>query len=86
MKRNKFRVFLAIMLITVSLSSFGQIFMMDFPEERAGLSENEIELITPLHDVEYDQTNYTPLAGGTLLLVGLGMAYLLRCRLKNSNK
>lgn len=83
MNKNKICAILAIMLMTMSISTFGQIFMTDVEGERAGFSENEIELITPLHDVEYDQTNYTPLAGGTLLFVGMGMAYLLRCRLKN---
>ena len=83
MTKNKIRAILAIALMTMSISTFGQVFMVDVEGERIGLSENEIELITPLHDVEYDQTNYTPLAGGTLLLVGLGMVYLLGCRLKN---
>ena len=79
---KKLRMILATMLMILTLSSLGQIFMTDFADDRIGLSENEIGLITPLHDVEYDQTNYAPIEGGTLLLAGLGMAYLLKCRLK----
>ena len=80
MNMKRLRLILATMLMTMSLFSFGQVFMLDFADERTGLSENEIELINPLHDVEYDQTNYAPLEGGVLLLASFGMVYLMMCK------
>lgn len=71
--------------LTIALSlgliyaASAQVFMIDDDANngRAGAGD-EISVIVPIHGVEYDQTNYTPLGGGTLLLAGLGAAYLMR--------
>lgn len=71
--------------LTIALS-FGliyaasaQVFMIDDDAYNGRADAGEgVSVIVPIHGVEYDQTNYTPLGGGTLLLAGLGAAYLMR--------
>ena len=76
LKMKKIMMIVAALLLTASMSQ-AQIFLMD--EEEYGLRDGslpeEISLIVPLHGVTYDQ--YAPIGGGTLLLAGLGGAYLL---------
>lgn len=71
--------------LTIALS-FGliyaasaQVFMIDDDANNGRADAGEgVSVIVPIHGVEYDQTNYTPLGGGTLLLAGLGAAYLMK--------
>lgn len=71
--------------LTIALS-FGliyaasaQVFMIDDDAHNGRADAGEgVSVIVPIHGVEYDQTNYTPLGGGTLLLAGLGAAYLMK--------
>lgn len=71
--------------LTIALS-FGliyaasaQVFMIDDDAYNGRADAGEgVSVIVPIHGVEYDQTNYTPLGGGTLLLAGLGAAYLMK--------
>lgn len=72
-------VLTAVASLMLVFSAKAQVFMMDADGDngRAGAGD-EISVIVPIHGVEYDQTNYTPLGGGTLLLAGLGAAYLTK--------
>lgn len=76
LKMKKIMTIMAALLLTASVSQ-AQIFLMD--EEEYGLRDGslpeDISLIVPTHWVTYDQ--YAPIGGGTLLLAGLGGAYLL---------
>lgn len=61
------------------LSVNAQVFMIDDDANNGRADAGEgVSVIVPIHGVEYDQTNYTPLGGGTLLLAGLGAAYLTK--------
>ena len=61
------------------LSVNAQVFMIDDDAYNGRADAGEgVSVIVPIHGVEYDQTNYTPLGGGTLLLAGLGAAYLMK--------
>ena len=77
--------------LTIALS-FGliyaasaQVFMIDDDANNGRADAVEgVSVIVPIHGVEYDQTNYTPLGGGTLLLAGLGAAYLMKKKHKQN--
>ena len=77
--------------LTIALS-FGliyaasaQVFMIDDDAYNGRADAGEgVSVIVPIHGVEYDQTNYTPLGGGTLLLAGLGAAYLTKKKHKQN--
>lgn len=77
--------------LTIALS-FGliyaasaQVFMIDDDANNGRADAGEgVSVIVPIHGVEYDQTNYTPLGGGTLLLAGLGAAYLMKKKHKQN--
>ena len=77
--------------LTIALS-FGliyaasaQVFMIDDDAYNGRADAGEgVSVIVPIHGVEYDQTNYTPLGGGTLLLAGLGAAYLMKKKHKQN--
>ena len=73
------------MVLGMMLGTNAQVFMMDDDGDngRVGAGD-EISVIVPIHGVEYDQTNYTPLGGGALLLAGLGAAYLMRKKNKQN--
>ena len=77
--------------LTIALS-FGliyaasaQVFMIDDDAYNGRADAGEgVSVIVPIHGVEYDQTNYTPLGGGTLFLAGLGAAYLTKKKHKQN--
>lgn len=67
------------MTFGLMLSVNAQVFMIDDDANNGRADAGEgVSVIVPIHGVEYDQTNYTPLGGGTLLLAGLGVAYLMK--------
>ena len=63
-------------LALMPLTTQSQIFLTDM-EDSYRTQNEDFEVIFPLHGVEWDQTNHTPLGGGTLLLASLGIAYLV---------
>lgn len=73
----------AAVLVAMMATATAQVFVMDEKEQssRTPGTEEEINLIVPIHGVDYDQ--YTPVGGGVLLLAGLGGAYLLAKRKKD---
>ena len=74
--KKRIIIVLAVLLMTVSAQA--QIFILEEgAQDNRYVSEDGVGVIVPLHDVEYDQTNYTPLGSGALLLAGLAGAYLL---------
>ena len=76
MKRKILRLLLVFLLASMAPLSFGQIFMIEDDNQRTGTTSSEVEVIIPIHGVEYDQTNYTPIGGGALLLGGMAVGYL----------
>ena len=67
------------MTFGLMLSVNAQVFMIDDDANNGRADAGEgVSVIVPIHGVEYDQTNYTPLGGGTLLLAGMGAAYLMK--------
>lgn len=78
--KNMKRIVLLFMIMVMNIVASAQVFIMDDDEfNRGGLNGSDISLIVPLQDVTYDQYEheYTPLADGLGLLIGLGGAYLL---------
>lgn len=70
-----------ILLLTITFSAKGQVFIMgeESSSDRAGTDASGVNTIIPIHNVEFDQENeYVPLGGGTLVLAGLGLCYLLK--------
>ena len=70
-----------LLLLTITFSAKGQVFIMGEDAGRNGTDASDVNTIIPLHNVEYDQENediYVPLGGGSLLLAGLGLCYLLK--------
>lgn len=76
MKKHK-HLILAVLLCASQMGT-AQIFLDDEDMLKRSGAHNTEELIIPLHGVEYDQTDYVPIGGGTLLLAGLGVAYLMK--------
>ena len=76
MKKHK-HLILAVLLCASQMGT-AQIFLDDEDMLKRSGAQNTEELIIPLHGVEYDQTDYVPIGGGTLLLAGLGVAYLMK--------
>lgn len=73
------------MTFGLMLSVNAQVFMIDDDAYNGRADAGEgVSVIVPIHGVEYDQTNYTPLGGGTLLLAGLGAAYLMKKKHKQN--
>lgn len=75
---KKLKHLILAVLLCASQMGTAQIFLDDEDMVKRSGANNTEELIIPLHGVEYDQTNYVPIGGGTLLLAGLGTAYLTK--------
>ena len=75
---KKLKHLILAVLLCASQMGTAQIFLDDEDMVKRSGANNTEELIIPLHGVEYDQTNYVPIGGGTLLLAGLGAAYLTK--------
>lgn len=75
---KKLKHLILAVLLCASQMGTAQIFLDDEDMVKRSGANNTEELIIPLHGVEYDQTNYVPIGGGTLLLAGLGVAYLTK--------
>lgn len=67
-----------VFVFTLTVFGVAQVFVL--PDEdgaRKSVGSDEAHVIVPLHNVEYDQTNYVPLGGGLFALAAMGMGYLL---------
>lgn len=83
--RNKIVVILAVLLFTTGITQ-AQVFMMDEDvESNIRLGENEFTVPVLYQGTDFDEYLYAPLGSGWLLLAGLGGAYLLKKRKKESS-
>ena len=81
--RNKIALILTVLLFSTGITH-AQIFIMEEDLE-ANLRNPESEFIVPVPYQGTDLDEYVPLNGGCLLLAGLGGAYLLKKRKKESS-
>lgn len=61
-----------------------QVFVLEDMVDRS--PTQNVDVIIPLHGVEFDQTYYTPVGGGAACLIGLASAYLLSRRRKQNKR
>lgn len=85
-KMKKLKHLILAVLLCASQMGTAQIFLDDEDMVKRSGAHNTEELIIPLHGVEYDQTNYVPIGGGTLLLAGMASAYLFSRKRKQNRR
>lgn len=74
-------ILLFVLMLSISVS--GQVFMTDNEfDNRLGYTESEGVIVPMSGGLQNDQTNYTPIGTGSMLLTVLGGAYLLCKRRK----
>ena len=76
-------IILLVTMLMMAMPMRSQVFLTqeDLDSERAGQWE-DIGLIIPIHEQDFDQAEYAPLGSGIALLAALGGAYLLGKRRK----
>lgn len=79
MKKILYTLALALML---SMSATAQVFMLEDSDSERADAEGGLIIVNPDYHGSGEDW-YTPLGGGTLLLAGLGGAYLLGKKRKN---
>lgn len=83
---RKYIILAAALLLTATVHA--QVFLMtdeDFHNSERVL-HNPTTPLAPYQGGDFDQTLYTPLGSGWLVLAGLGTAYLMRKRRKNDDE
>ena len=83
---KKLKHLILAVLLCASQMGTAQIFLDDEDMLKRSGAQNTEELIIPLHGVEYDQTDYVPIGGGTLLLAGMASAYLFSRKRKQNRR
>ena len=84
-KTHKILVALAFALM-MSLSATAQVFVLDNEDNnRLGTGANGELSNVIVHGEDHDQTNFVPMGGGALLLMGLGGAYMLCKKVKDED-
>ena len=66
------------MALMLGLSATAQVFVLDEETNRNATGPNGELSNVIVHGETHDQTNFVPIGSGSLLLIGLGGAYLLR--------
>lgn len=79
MKKILYTVALTLML---SISASAQVFMLENSDSERADAEGGLAIVNPGYHGSGEDW-YTPLGGGTLLLAGMGAAYLLGKKKKN---
>jgi LPXTG-motif cell wall-anchored protein len=87
MKRHKSIIIAAMLLLSMAVPSQAQVFIMEEDEgpDRNVLGAKGTWNNVIVHGSLNDQTNYTPIGGGLLIMTALGGLYLMNKR-KNEKK